>query len=559
MEQTPANAKHLLTVIFLPNPFFFSRGISPEPPINRGITIKPLMYKKMKPTISKWTLFLFIGNLFLLSCRKADDLVKPVPQNPPPVLSRFFQLTIDSIPGEPVAPVNDLFALVNVVNERNDTVLHNRKLPISFNGKFKTQELELPAATYRITKFWLINENNKVRFVTPIANSAKANTVSRPLAISFILPQPVVLVVPIEVAKVEPTDSPENFGYPAGSFNQSPGNPGEGNTFSKIKLRLAIQVGEIRYDSIPGTALYTTWDENQQVNGKYVPLVAGTNEITISRLVTKHHFRITKWGSVYELTLLKNEVKEGAVYTLGGSKQPKMLTAELTYKLVAGNYVAESKTSFAYKSGKLAGIEYYLKRADNSPYLAMKDQFQYAHERLERINRFDEKNQQSGSTSFTYNGEGKVNRIVEQTKGATTTATVDYYSSAETGLAEVGFKYSYSDQTYSMGYHQRYHQGNVISDNSVTANNNTETGLYDHDNQINPYAHMGWHNLFLSNNSKNNLVKQYKTYYGSYPVAVPYEFVYKYDSEGYPIELIRHYRSGVTNQFLYTTKTVFSY
>ena len=70
---------------------------------------------------------------------------------------------------------------------------------------------------------------------------------------------------------------------------------------------------------------------------------------------------------------------------------------------------------------------------------------------------------------------------------------------------------------------------------------------------------MGWHNLFLSNNSKNNLVRQYKTYYGSYPVAVAYEFNYKYDADGYPIELIRHYRSYVTNQFLYTTKTVFSY
>ena len=179
----------------------------------------------MKPTILKLTLFLFLGNLFLLSCRKADDLVKPIPQNPPPVLSHFFQLTIDSIPGEPVAPVNNLFALVNVVNERNDTVLNNRKLPISFNGKFKTQELELPAGSYRVTKFWIINGDNKVRFVTPIANSAKATAVSRPLPVSFVLPQPVVLIVPIEVAKVEPTDTPESFGYPAGSFNQVPAIP----------------------------------------------------------------------------------------------------------------------------------------------------------------------------------------------------------------------------------------------------------------------------------------------------------------------------------------------
>jgi len=515
----------------------------------------------MKPTILKLTLSLLLGNFLLFSCRKPDDLIKPVPQTPPPALSHSFQLTIDSIPGEPVAPIDNLFALVTLVNSQNEAVLTNKKLAISFNGKFKTPEMELPAGNYRVTQFLLINEVNKVRFVAPIANSVKANTVSRPLPVSFIMPQPVVLSVPVEVAKVSASDTPESFGYPAGSFNQVPvpDNPGEQNTFSKIKLRLAIQVGDIWYDSMPGTVLYSTWDQSQQVTGKYITLVPGVNEINLSRSATKHHFRITKWGSSYELTLLKNDVQEGSIYTLGGSKQPKMLKSELTYKLVGGTYIAQSKTSFAYRDGKLAGIDYYLKKADNTPYLAMKDQFQYSNGRLEKIHRFDEKNQQSGSTSFSYNAAGKINSIVEEANDIRTTATVDYFYDAETGQTEVGFNYSYSHHSNPKQYSQRYHQGNILSDINSAGNAYTETGLYDHDNQINPYAHMGWHNLFLSNNSKNNMVRQYKTYYGSYPVAVAYEFNYKYDADGYPMELIRHYRSYATNQFLYSTKTVFSY
>lgn len=517
----------------------------------------------MKPTNLKLALLLFLGNLFIISCKKHDDLVKPGPQKPPPVLSHSFQMTIDSIPGLPVAPVNNLFAIISLVNEKNDTVLKNKKLIISFDGKFRTPELELPTGNYKVTRFLLTDEKNKVRFATPIANSAKAGLVNKPLPFSFILPQPAVLKVAIEVAKVEPTDNPESFGYPKGTFNEAPGepnDPGNDNSFFKIKIRLAIRVGEINYDSIPGTVLYTTWDETQQTTGKYVPLTAGTNEISLSRSVYRHHFRITKWGKEYELNLLKNEIKDGGFYTLGGAQQAKLLKTELTYKLVNGNYVADSKTSFSYKAdGKLTSIDYYLKKADNTPYLAMRDLFQYDNGRAVKIDRFDEKNQPSAYTSFSYNNEGKVNGITESANDIRTTVKAEYHYSNTTGVTEVVLGYSYSHSASTMNYYQRYRNGNLVSDNSKTNNNSTETGQYDYDNNINPYAHMGWPNLFLSNYSKNNRTNQQKTYFGSYPAAVAYQFIYKYDADGYPIELIRHYKSYHTNQFLFTTKTVYTY
>lgn len=517
----------------------------------------------MKPTNLKLALLLFLGNLLMISCKKHDDLVKPGPQTPPPVLSHSFQMAIDSLPGLPVAPVNNLFAIVSLVNEKNDTVLKNRKLTISFDGKFKIPELEVAAGNYKVTRFLIVDEKNNVRFATPIANSAKAGLVNKPLPFSFILPQPAVLKVAIEVAKVEPTDNPESFGYPKGTFNEAPNepnDPGNGNSYFKIKIRLAIRVGEINYDSIPGTILYTIWDENQPLNGRYIPLNAGTNEISLSRSVHKHHFRITKWGKEYELSLLKNEIKDGAFYTLGGAKEAKKLKTELTYKLINGNYVADSKTSFSYKAdGKLTSIDYYLKKADNTPYLAMRDLFQYDNGRVAKIDRFDEKNQPGGFTSFSYNDEGKVSGITESANNIRTTATLGYYHSNTTGVTEVTFNYSYNHSTNTMKYYQRYRHGNRFADNSNSNNNNTETGQYEYDNNINPYAHIGWLNLFLSNESKNNVVSQQKSYFGNYPTAVAYQFIYKYDADGYPTELIRHYKSYLTNQFLFTTKTVYTY
>ena len=41
----------------------------------------------MKQTILNLTLSLFVGNLLLISCQEKNELVKPLPQTPPPALS----------------------------------------------------------------------------------------------------------------------------------------------------------------------------------------------------------------------------------------------------------------------------------------------------------------------------------------------------------------------------------------------------------------------------------------------------------------------------------------
>lgn len=511
----------------------------------------------MKKTILKLNLILLLGNLFFASCRKTDDLVKPVPQNPPPVLSKNFQLVIDSIPGEPKAPIEALFAVFDVTTDDGQAVLSNKKLALTYDGKFKTGELELPAGKYKVSKL-VLQQGNQVRFIAPMANSARSNKVTRPLPVTFMLPQPVVSVIDVQVARIETGDKPQDFGYPVGTFEPLPQQPGEPTAIA-INLRLAVQVGEIRYDSIPGTVLYTTWDASQPISGRYIVLAAGTNKLTLDKNVVKHHFRITKWGKVYELSLLQSEVENGKTYVMGGNQQAKMLKSEITSKLVNGNYVAESKTSYTYHSpGKLSRIDYYLKR-DNSPYLAKHELFTYAGDRVEKIERYDEKKNLSGYTDFTYNAAGQISGISELAGERLTKASITRHALPGSEFTDLSFAFSYSHTANGMRYYQRYRNGNRVSDNSNTDNHNTETGSYDYDNNINPYAHMGWPDLFLVNHSKNNLVWQQKTFYGNYPTAVAYDFKYKYDAEGYPVELIRHYRSAITNQFLFTTKTVFSY
>jgi hypothetical protein len=110
-----------------------------------------------------------------------------------------------------------------------------------------------------------------------------------------------------------------------------------------------------------------------------------------------------------------------------------------------------------------------------------------------------------------------------------------------------------------MDYVMTFHGGNVIEANAFILGNSSEMGRYDHDTEINPYAHMNWPNLFLSNSSKNNVTAEYKTYFGNHPVSLPYDFKYSYDGDGYPTQLIKKYQSYGGYNYMYTTKTVYVY
>ena len=42
-------------------------------------------------------------------------------------------------------------------------------------------------------------------------------------------------------------------------------------------------------------------------------------------------------------------------------------------------------------------------------------------------------------------------------------------------------------------------------------------------------------------------------------MAVVYKSEYRYDDEGYPVELIQYYKGYLSGEHLYKTKTVFTY
>jgi hypothetical protein len=323
-----------------------------------------------------------------------------------------------------------------------------------------------------------------------------------------------------------------------------------------------IKVGDIVYDSIPVSFTWITWD----ATGKMIAtaksaLPAGTTEVTLPGNAYKYSLQVERWGIHDEVSLLKSELQEGTVYSLGGNKAAKKLKSELTYKWVNGAYQPLSKTAYEYDaSGKLTQILYYLRKADNTPYISITEKFSYnSAGKAERIKRYDSSNALVSETNFRYDAQGKVIGL-SQTEGTKyTSGEISYVAGLGSGSYNMSIKYNTTQAPFTMTYHMEYKAGNKIQDNTITTNNSNESGTYQYDFNINPYVHMNWPDFYVSNQSRNNLVALQRQFTQPTYTLIPYGFNYTYNADGFPKEVIKTYFSPATGIYGHTTKTVYNY
>ncbi len=518
----------------------------------------------MRNVVHQFSIALLALLVIVTGCKKDDVIQKPGGGGHPGngQTTNAFKIVVDSLPGE-IMPIYGLHAMFSIVNDQNQEVLVDRKMALNYAGKYATDTLKLDPKTYRITKLWIRDDNNKTLFAAPLVNSAKAAEVENPLPFSFLLPKPTVSNISVQVAKVNASDKPEHFGYTEGSFN----NDGQGGetpvSFVKIKIQPKIRIGEVVYDSIPVAIHIRTTDRKGETTLKVVNLKAGINEISLDRTAQSYRIILSKWGTMDELVLNPADVQEGTVYILGGHREAKLLQSELIFKLENGQYKPFRKQSYFYNAGKLSEIKYFGKKADNTSFLEMNDKFQYnGIQKVSSIKRFNEFNNLSATYEFTYDQGGRISGTKEINNDQTITGVVNYAAGSGIdgvdGDYNIHVRYTLSLSGHTIDYNQVFKGGNRIWDNSVTSNQTRETGSYQYDVSINPYIHMNWPDVFLSRSSKHNMVLSGKEFYGSYSTAVPAKFEYSYDTDGYPTQVITTYVNAF-GIFLYKTKTVYNY
>lgn len=509
----------------------------------------------MKTTLIKIVFTLLMLAMFLSGCKKDPhpiELSHDDPQGGTEQAIFSFKSNLD-LSGQPYHSSN-LTAVISVKNHAGFEVIKDSVIQITLNEGVKTTHLKLPLGSYTLTKFRLEYGSASTHFAAPLVGSQKAALVQHPLAFDFELKNAAITEIPIEVLKVNQGDIPEDFGYPSGTFDYG---REDAEPFIKIKVQPIMQVGDVLYDSIPASLKLTTHINATETNISYLSLAAGINVISLPKAAIKYDLQVSKWGTTDAISINRQDVDRLSVYTLGGNMAPKKLKSEVFAKLVNGIFVAESKTNYLYNaSGNIDRIEYLLKRADQSIYVAMTDRFEYAGQKVQKITRFDEQvNQLLYSTVFIYDLQGRVVDIIKVENGTTLKANISYYTFTRPEI-KISFNYP---RSMDLEYNSTYFRGNLHRSSARRSNGDTELGYFEHDFNINPYKHMNWPDLNLSHFSKNNRTSERIEYYGSYPTLVPDSFAYTYDAEGYPTTLTKTFKSYQTGKPALTTKTTYTY
>jgi hypothetical protein len=516
----------------------------------------------MKKNVQQLSLWILSSILILSGCKKTHDLPVPGNQNPGQGKnSRYVQFILNNLPGQP-ADINGWRVEVSIINDQNLPVVTDTLLPLQFDVKYKSDSIQLPAGNYKLSKFIIIDAFNITRFATPVSNSPKAPLVQQPLHIAFAVPKPAISLINVEVLQIQATDQAQQYGYPDGSFTN--GNADPASRSIKVWVQPLIKIGDIIYDSVPVSFTLTSWDVNGVKTVKNSTLAAGKTELTLSKDMATYQFQIKKWGTTDELTLSQNDLQEGAVYSLGGSRDAKKLRAELNYKLVDAVFKPQTKVAFEYDAaGKLSRMLHYVKNSDNSTSLAATENLEYNNGKIYRITKVNDQSTIQSLSLFTYNQGGKIVSFAHNEGGVHTTGDVQYISfdggTGISGLHGISILYQYSDRYYTMNYNMQFKGGTLVEDAAVTSHHSSTMGVYHYDFNINPYIHLNLPDINFSNYSKHNINSQIKTFSLADQTFVPYDFEYKYDVDGYPTELVRKFSNSLNGQYAYTIKTVYNY
>lgn len=329
----------------------------------------------------------------------------------------------------------------------------------------------------------------------------------------------------------------------------------------KVAVKVGIQVGEVFYDSIPATVRLTTWDSSGAMQETSLALGAGTNRVELPSNKARYHFFLSKWGVSDEITLTRDQLREGQPITLGGSRQAKKLKLEERFTINSlGESWPQAKTIYQYDaSNRLVKITYFQKMVQYPDLrMTLVDKFVYSGNKVQRIDRYGSQDTAFAPTSFTeftYDAAGRISHM-HSTESTETFASVEYSVDTRHDLVTVDYLFSNGGAVENT---MKFLGGNKVQYAARSSRGDSEGGSYTYDFNINPYIHMAWPDMWFRHSSKNNEVKNDAGYSGAYPSTVPYKIEYTYDGDGYPTTQFKSYKSYPAGEHLYTTKTVYTY
>jgi hypothetical protein len=196
------------------------------------------------------------------------------------------------------------------VRDASDNYIYNTEkiALLNFDGKYITSPISMTTGNYKLTAYFVLDENEEVIYSTPLENSELSYLVSDPLPIEFLVTKDVVINLSPEVISTQDLQ-PEDFGYITFSLNVV-------NTFNFL---LSVFV----YDSTSQNFILTDATLSVNANNQSLfskQLEAVTNTITLSEDIDTVTLNVSKSGyNGYSKVFTTSELK---AYLLSSESGP---------------------------------------------------------------------------------------------------------------------------------------------------------------------------------------------------------------------------------------------
>ncbi|MBN8676206.1 MAG: hypothetical protein J0L56_18890 [Chitinophagales bacterium] len=491
----------------------------------------------------------FLITLVLLSavasCTKTKDITPASPISSTDTTSYIqFKATGLQLSGD------QHYAIITVENKAGQVLLNNKKITLDYvQGVYKTDKVQVNKGEYRLTKFIVAKASDTAVYAAPLANSAKAAQVTKPLPLDLAVTEYGVTLFTTEVVKINGEDAPVSFGYNTSDFGFLP--------YLTLKVKLKMRVGAVDYDSLPGKLMIDAVNDNNEHWTREIELTRGVTSFRVPENFSNYKLVINKWNTGIEANYPRVAISNNAQINLENFKQAKKLVKETSYLELSTGLKDDSRTEYFYSNGnKLSDVKYY-QRLPQFADLQLQQvyKFLYTGDALDTIKRFSPDNAVTGFTAFGYAGN-KITSMHNKSYDQQTFAAVEYTGTVANPRITIDYLFSNGN---SMVYRMNYSGDNKVNDQAQTSTGGTQSSVYEYDTNINPYHQLGYPDLFFTQTSKNNRVMEQSSYGGAFPTSIPYKYEYSYDNDGYPSVLFISYKGYSSGQHLYRIKKVFQY
>lgn len=487
--------------------------------------------------------------ILISSCSKKDGVVVPDRPSDPalPGQDLPFQLVLQL---DYDGNQDSLDAIITL--QKTGGQMIKQREPIKIGKKAGTQNewvsapRQLPGGSYVISQL-MIKGDDKVLAVSPVVFSRKAAGLDNLLPYTINLADAAGEAKPILLA-VRELDSPADFGYPAEFF------PVQG---TRVRVSMKVRVGKIDYE-MPVNRLDLTISKADGSLEKRQIEPLEKDIFLISAEAAEQEISLSQWNLRLSKTIRKEQLADGMELVFEARKDALKLVRTEEFREIQGNWMPSAKALYSYRAdGLLESAIYYQKKPEVYELVhTLTDKAVYAGKRLLQTVRTNGQNQQVGSASFEYAANGEISQVIQTTQAGTTYSVIEQTASTDGHVYDV---YMVMDNGATMRYAHTMANGNKMRYQASTSTGQSESGTYEYDQMINPYAHFMFPDMNLSNVSKNNIIDVNRSYNGAFPATELYKHEYQYNGDGYPVELIRYYKSPATGEHLYRVKTMFYY